>query len=84
MVGQFNDLYQIRFGIDAGQDQAAFFQLFPISIVEFVAVPMPFENFLLPVNPARQRPFAEFTGVGAETHGSAFAFDRFLSLHDVV
>ncbi len=78
MVFQFDDLDQVLFFIDAGEDDPAFLELFAIGIVELEAVTVALRNFPLAVDTVGFGSRPHQAGHRAETHRAAFPLNLFL------
>jgi hypothetical protein len=50
MVGNFTNLYQMAFWRDAAADQTGIFKLLPVLVIELIAVPVSFVNYLCPIS----------------------------------
>ena len=72
MIVKFDYLHQLTVRGGAADNKAVLRQLFPKSIIELVAVPMPFVKAQGFVGLGGQGIFLENAGVGPQAHGAAF------------
>src|SRR6266481_1189079 len=72
---QFDDFDQFAIGSVAAEGETGFFELFPISIVEFVTVAVAFVHNESAIETSGFSADDKLAGLCAETHGAAFFRD---------
>jgi len=70
MITQFHDFNKIALGRCPADDQSGLFQLFPVGIVEFVAMAVALRNIVDSICLVRQGIFDQTAGIGAKSHGA--------------
>ena len=83
MAGQFDDLNQPPVRREPAQDQSMLRQRFPVGIVEFIPVPMPFLHLVHSVSLLRQGAVLNPAGIGAESHRASFVRHALLVRHEM-
>src|SRR5262249_28122111 len=82
-VPELDDFNQATVRRQTAQHQPLRHQLFAIGIVEFVAMPMAFTDFIHAVHLVRKRSFPQLAEVTPQTHRATFRTHTMLMVHEM-
>ena len=81
MIAEFDNLHERSIGAHPCRNETLFLELFPVSVIEFVTMPMPLTDVLLAVSFERKACGAEPARPGTQPHRTASLVDILLLFH---